>query len=297
MLAAPMHLEQTKRESRKSAGPQYYLQNLVDSVKTYLRVKGVVPVALVTPYGATKTSYLAVSEDRKLNTSKRPVRGDVGHDRIQKGGAAESIGEAIRIWYKLPAGDFEQIGVDIEIIDDAFYLRPLSVKFAARSKIREIARIDHPLTFRQGLFSDFWIQQLAHVDRHYPGIVRWSLAEICRVMTDHFPKALAHIQEADLLRASGPLKHLGVSLGGYVGKGFDCFSEFSFLGYPTYSVPIEVKKRSRDFVYQQRKYGKDLLSRAVVLCGVHDHITLPRNIDVIELRALCEYSNRFSTAS
>ncbi|MGC1688096.1 MAG: hypothetical protein WA734_20875, partial [Candidatus Acidiferrales bacterium] len=222
-----MHLQQTKRGSRESGGPQYYFHDLSDAVKTYLRAKGAVQVALVTPYGATKTDYFAVSKDRKLDRHLRPVSGNVGHDRIQQGKAAESIGEAIRIWYKLLAGDFERIVVDIEIVDDAFYLTPLSFKYATRPKIKEIARVEHPLTFSRSYVSDFWVQQLAHIDRQHPGIVQWSLGEICRVMQDHFPKPLPHVQEADLLRASGPLKHLGFSLGGYVGKGYDCFSEFS----------------------------------------------------------------------
>jgi hypothetical protein len=50
-----MHLQQTKRGSRQSGGPQYYFHDLSEAVKTYIRKKGAVPVALVTPYGATKT--------------------------------------------------------------------------------------------------------------------------------------------------------------------------------------------------------------------------------------------------
>jgi hypothetical protein len=292
-----MHLQQTKRGSRGSGGPQYYFHSLTDAVKTYLRVKGAVRVALVTPYGATKTEYFAVSENRKLDRHLRPVEGNVGHDRIQQGRAAESIGEAIRIWYRLPAGDFEKIGVDIEIIDDAFYLTPLTFKYATRPRVKEIARVEHPLTFTRGYISDFGVQQLTHVNQRHPGIVHWSLGEICRVVLDHFPKQLAYVQEADLLRASGPLKHLGVSLGGYVGKGYDCFSNFSFLSYPTYPLPAEMKKRSQDFKYQEKKYGKALLSRAVILCAIHDHKNVPKNVDVIELRALCEYSSRFPAAS
>jgi hypothetical protein len=288
-----MHLQQTKRESRSSGGPQYYFHDLTDSVKTYLRAKGAVRVALVTPYGATKTNYFAVSTDRKLDGDLRPVAGNVGHDRIQQGRAAESIGEAIRLWYKLPVGDFEKIGVDIEIIDDAFYLTPLAYKYASRPKSKEIPRVDRALTFTRDYVSALWTQQLTRMNQRHAGVVAWSLGEICRVVRDHVPKPLPNIQEADLLRASGPLKHLGCGLGGYVGKGYDCFSEFTFLNYPAYSVPVEVKKRSRDFKYQQQKYGKDELSRAVILCGVHDHRQLPKNIDVIELLALCEYATRF----
>ena len=119
-----MHLQQTKRDSRGSGGPQYYFHSLTDAVKTYLRAKGAVQVALVTPYGATKSDYFAVSLDKKLDKQLQVVPGNVGHDRIQQGNAQESIGEAIRIWYKLPPGDFERIGIDIDIIDDVFYLTP-----------------------------------------------------------------------------------------------------------------------------------------------------------------------------
>jgi len=95
-----MHLQQTKRASIETGGPQYYFHDLSDAVKTYLRAKGAVRVALITPYGATKTDYFAVSTDRKLNTQLKPVPGNVGHDRIQQGRAAQSIGEAIRFWYR-----------------------------------------------------------------------------------------------------------------------------------------------------------------------------------------------------
>jgi len=288
-----MHLQQTKRESRRSGGPQYYFHDLTDSVKTYLRAKGAVRVALVTPYGATRTEYLALSKDRKLDHLK-VVQGKVDHDRIQKVGAPESIGESIRVWYSLPPGDFERIDVEIDIIDDAFYLTPLKYRYAGKPRGKEVPRIERPLTFTKSYMSAFWIQQLVGVNQLHPGIVSWSLNEICRIVKDHRPKAkLAHVQETDLLRASGPLKHLGVSLGGYLGKGYDCLTEFEFLEYPTYSVAVEIKRHSRDFSYQQKRYEKKLLSRAVVLCAIDDHKQMPKNIDVIELQALCDYAKQF----
>ena len=133
-----MHLQQTKRGSIETGGPQYYFHDLSDAVKTYLRAKGAVRVALVTPYGATKTDYFAVSTDRKLNVAQKPVPGNVGHDRIQQGRAAQSIGEAIRLWYRLPTGNFERIDVEIDIRDDAFYLTPLESKVfpAARKRLK-----------------------------------------------------------------------------------------------------------------------------------------------------------------
>lgn len=289
-----MHLQQTKRGSRISGGPQYYFHSLTEAVKTFLRKKGAVKVALVTPYGATPSDFFAVSKAHKLDNALNPVAGNVGHDRIQQGLAGESIGEAIRFWYKLPSGDFEKIGLDIEIIDDVFYLTPLTFKYARTAKEKEIRRIEKPLTFTQDYISPFWKRQIEQLRKGQADLVDWSLDEICRVVKDHRPiSKLPHIQETDILRASGPLKHPGVTLGGYVGKGYDCITEFSFLDYPVYSAPVEIKRNSRDFKYQQRKYGKEMLSRAVILCAINDHNQIPRNIDVIELEALCQYADRF----
>jgi hypothetical protein len=82
-----------------------------------------------------------------------------------------------------------------------------------------------------------------------------------------------------------------MALGAYVGKGYDCVTEFNFLDYPTYTVPVEIKKHSRGFDYQLKKYGKEELSRAVLLCAIHDLKNVPKNIDVVELKALCDYYN------
>lgn len=68
-------------------------------------------------------------------------------------------------------------------------------------------------------------------------------------------------------------------VGGYVGKGYDCRSKFEFLAFPPYAAPIEIKRNSQGFKYQQKKYGKDELSRAVILCANHDHSALPANIE------------------
>jgi hypothetical protein len=289
-----MHLQQTKKRSIDSGGPQYFFHDLSDAVKTYLRAKGTVRVALVTPYGATLTDYIAVSTDLKLNAQQKPVPGSVGHDRIQKGRAAQSIGEAIRFWYKLSTGNFDRIDVDIEIRDDAFYLTPLNCKYASGKATREIPTVERPLTFNSSYVSSLWKLQLQEIEQKQRGIVSWSLTEICRIVKDHLPGSkLPHIQEPDILRVCGPLKHLGVSLGGYVGKGYDCVTEFSFLNYPPYTIHVEIKRRSSGFKYQQQKYGKDQLSRAVILCAIHDHKQIPKNIDVIELRALCEHSKEF----
>ena len=125
-----MHLQQTKRHSAATGGPQYYFHSLVERVRDFLRNSGCVPVALVTPYGATKTEFLAVGKDHKLDPGLKPIPGKVGHDRIQQGRARESIGEAIRRWFTLPPGQFERINIEIEIIDNAFYLKPVGYKYS-----------------------------------------------------------------------------------------------------------------------------------------------------------------------
>src|SRR5438874_10527684 len=158
-----MHLQQTKRGSLKTGGPQYYFHDLTDPVKTYLRKKGAVRLALVTPYGATKSDYFAVSKDHKLDPSGKIVSGSVGHDRIQQGHASESIGESIRKWYNLANSDFERIDVDIEILEDIFYLTPLRYKFALAVKEYDLARIERPLTFIRDYQSPFWKKQLARL--------------------------------------------------------------------------------------------------------------------------------------
>lgn len=291
-----MHLQQTKRASRATGGPQYYFHDLTEHVKVYLRKKGVVPVALVTPYGATISHFFAVGKDHKLGKGQKPERGQVGHDRIQQGTARQSIGEDIRYWYNLESGDFERIDVLIDIVDDRFYVIPTHYKMALSRRTHTIPRIHHPLTFTRDHISRLWTKQLASIERQNAGIVRWSLDEICRVVSDHRQESrIPHVQEPDLLRASGPLAHLGLKLGAYVGKGYDCVAtSLQFLDYPVYTVPVEIKKRSRDYEYQQKKYGKDELSRALVLCATHDHKVMPDHIDVIELEALCGYATGFA---
>ena len=236
-----MHLQQTKRGSRQTGGPQYYLHNMTPEVKEYLCAKGKARVALVTPYGATLSDYVALSKDRKLNSAQELVPGSVGHHRIQQGGAGESMGEAIRQWYGLTAGDFERIEVDIEIRDEAFYVAPLLCKYAASPKAERITKPERPLTFTVNYRSNFWMSQLRSMVLKDGPIVWWSIEEIRRIARDHQRGTkLAHIQETDILRASGPLKHLGMTLGGFVGKGYDCKTDFQFVDYPIYNVPVEL---------------------------------------------------------
>ena len=283
-----MHLQQTKRASRETGGPQYYFHNLTGPVKTFLRQKGAVRVALVTPYGATKTDYFAVGKDHKFDLEGSVIEGRVGHDRIQQGIASESIGESIRRWYKLSKGDFERVDIEIDIIDEDFYLTPFKCKLVHSKREITLNKVEWPLTFTTDYISKFWKRHLRELVNQNRELVEWSLNEICRVVSAHKEK-VPHIQEQDLLRVSGSLKHLGVTLGPYVGKGYDCISEVRFFDYPVYTVPIEIKRHSKKFNYQMKKYGKDELARAIILCAIHDLQNTHRNVDVMELDFMCSY--------
>ena len=283
-----MHLQQTKRGSRATGGPQYYFHDLADHVKHFLRAKKAVPVALVTPYGATPSKFMALSSDAQLAAGGGVAPSRVGHDRIQQAAARESIGEAIRRWYKLPSGDFERIDVEIQILDAKFYLTPVKYRYARQSRRGVIQRPEFPLSFNRHVESQLWRKQLQHVKQTRLEMWRWSLEEICRVASAHARRgAPPNVHEADLLRASGPLRVLGIEFGPYLGKGYDCTGKFQFLDYEPYNAPIEIKKLSSRFRYQQTKYTSEELSRAVIFCARHDMINVPPNVDVIELTALC----------
>jgi hypothetical protein len=129
---------------------------------------------------------------------------------------------------------------------------------------------------------------LQYIHDTQPEMWRWSLEEICRIATAHAQDAgFRYVREEDLLRASGPLKVLGIELGPYVGKGYDCKSVFRFLDYEAYEAPIEIKTSSSGFKYQQKKYSAEELSRAVVLCMRNDLLNVPPNVDIIQLETLC----------
>ncbi|MGB7569786.1 MAG: hypothetical protein WBM07_18130 [Chitinivibrionales bacterium] len=81
-----------------------------------------------------------------------------------------------------------------------------------------------------------------------------------------------------------------MALGGFVGKGYDCLTAFNFGNFPTYTIPVELKRNSDGFTYQLQKYGKDELSRAVLLCATQGRKVIPSHIDIIELEALANFN-------
>ena len=284
-----MHLQQTKAGSRGSGGPQYYFHDVPAHIKEFLRKRKACPVVLQTPYGITRSEFTAVDRDHKL-VGNKVVPGNVGHDRIQQGAASRSIGEEIRYWYGLKAGqDFEWIEVDAQIHKDGhFILVPTSVKMRDAKRAREVERVLFPLSFHRKHQSSFWREQIEHRRSKSSEDVAWAAAHINRVVAEHAQPQEKGILESDLLRVSGALSVLGVELGPYLGTGYDCLrSTFQFDDLPLYPCPVEIKTRSKGFSYQVTKYTK--LPRAVVLCMEHNMVNPPEHIDVVELKELARY--------
>ena len=288
-----MHLQQTKIRSAKNrpGGPQYYFHDVPEPIKDFLRRKGACRVVLQTPYGIAPSPYMAVGRDRKLDGHGKVVRGQVGHDRIQQASACESIGEAIRDWFALPKGqDFERIDVDVSIHRDGhFILTPLRVTLRGRRKEIALERPVLPLSFNRRHHSALWRDQIESL--HHTDEISWIQQQIARVVDDHRNVEVQNVLEPDLLRAGGALSKLGMHLGPYLGKSYDCDpSCFQFLDYLPYKCPVEVKKNSRGFRYQMLRYKP--LPRAVILCVDHNLIDVPDHVDVVELSELASYLTR-----
>ena len=286
-----MYLLQTKKASLDTGGPQYFLHGHTEAVREFLRTKGTRPVILQTPYGIVETPFVAVGKDHKLDRNWRVVPGRVGKDRIQQGkNATESIGEAIRRWYSLRAADFDRIDIDIELHPDGhFIVWPTAISWQERKNPQYLTMPSyHPLSFHSDEQSRLWRDQIAAALNREPDQAEWIKEQVCRVVDDHVRIGESHLSEADLLRTAGALSKLGMRMGPSRGKGFDCIdSEFIFDGYPGYPCPIELKKRSRDFRYQEINYLT--IPRVVVLCMKHNLRNLRPHVDVVELASLSDY--------
>ncbi len=244
-------------------------------------------MVLHTPYGIAPTDFIAVSCNHKLTDSGKIVPGRVGHDRIQGGDGGHSIGEAIREWFGLPVkGDFERIDVDAAIHKDGhFILRPIAAQLRTRKKPIPIAHSKAPLSYNDQERSPLWENEIRAVNTKHPAEAAWIAEQLGIVVRDHLDEKTANVHEADLLRVAGALSKLGLQLGPYAVKGYDCVaSRFRFGSLPSYWCAVEIKKDSTDFQYQMKKYSP--LPRAVVLCVTHTLQHVPDDIDVVELRAL-----------
>jgi len=288
-----MHLQQTKAGSRDTGGPQYFFHDVPEAIKNFLRRQGACPVVLQTPYGIASSSFMAVGRDHKLGPRDKILRGRVGHDRIQQASGTTSIGEAIRHWYGLPLKqDFRRIDVDVQIHPEGhFILAPLRAYLRGGKRAREIERPLFPLSFHHNFQSSLWRRQIDRFRADQPDQKDWLCDQFQRVVREHHATQSRNMHEADLLRAAGALAKLGLQLGPYLVRYYDCDpSLFRFLTYPEYVCPVEVKKHSRDFRYQMLRYKP--LPRAVVLCLDHDLVNVPEHIDVIELSCLADFLQR-----
>jgi hypothetical protein len=287
IIEQAMHISQTKGASLRSGGPQYYLHDVPDYVKEYLRKRGACPVVLQTPYGIAGSSFTAVGSKHKVSKAGKIVAGKVGHDRIQ---GTESIGEAIRYWYGLKGGrDFEQIDLEATIHPDGhFILIPTAVTMRGATRAQTFERMNSPLSFHHDYQSKFWKKQIEACRKESANDVSWAGSQIRRVVAEHKNADAKNVHEADLLRAAGALSVFGLDLSLYLTKGYDCpKSQFNFSGFPAYHCPVEIKKRSSGFDYQIMRYTE--LPRAVVLCLEHDLVNPPDHVDILELSALADY--------
>lgn len=271
-------VQQTKQQSRKSGGPQYYLQGIEDSTRTVLQAQGTCDVWLGTPYGIVESGLVAMAKDRVLEgDSLRP--GKVGHDRIQRRRADASIEGQIRHWYSIPEQEIMRVDFQELLYKRALLLVPTKVRFST-GRTKSLCFNLHPLTFTANVQSPLLLDQIRACRD-----AAWVHAQLEGVLRDH-TDGKPHVAESDLLRTSGALSRLGIRLGCYQGKGFDCFeSSFQFGRYPSYACPVEIKKRSSGFDYQILRRTQP--ERATVLCVDHDEPRMVTPVvDVIELRAL-----------
>ena len=290
-------ITQTKQGSRKSGGPQYWLQGLEPQTKTFLTKVGACDVWLGTPYGVVRSGLVAVAADKVLEKGKlRP--GGVDHDRLQRQQAGYSVENEIKNWFSLDKRrqlyklDFRERMYHSQITGkDAFLFFPEKIAFS-EMKSKKLLLYPQPLTFTGNHRSPLIENHLKKLDQADRESILWAREQIGRVVRDHLERQVPYTGEEDLLRVSGALARLGIQLDAYRRKGYDCFeSEFTLLDFPSYVCPVEIKKRSSGFDYQILK--KTSPERALVLCLQHDPgFVPPELVDVIELKALHHHLSR-----
>lgn len=268
-------IEQTKKGSRASGGPQYYLQGLSDNSGEFLRNKQRCPVRLWTSYGVINSGLTAVSS----------TVGEVGHDRVQSGRQVPSVADQIGSWYSLKSSQIESIEFVDSFDHDSFVIRPTKVKYFNRKPRITLLYDPLPLTFIEGHRSQLLVQ---HVRQLNEQTRRAAAAQICAMVDEH-RQAATDLDERDLLRASGALETLGIRLGMYRLRGIDCpDARFQMFDYPPYPCPVEVEERSSGFLAQH--HARHRRERVVVLCMAHDaREVLQGYVDIMELRELCRF--------
>ncbi|MGO8678023.1 MAG: hypothetical protein ACLQVX_19445 [Limisphaerales bacterium] len=148
--------------------------------------------------------------------------------------------------------------------------------------------MSEPLSFNSRHQSELWKRQIERCRRLSPDTLNRAAFQFKQFVRQHSERKTSRVGEEDLLRLAGALDGLGLRLGPYTRKGYDCpDSAFRFLELPEYACPVEIKKRSRGFSYQQKNYPR--LPRVVVFCLDHDMVHPPEHVDVLEARVMSSY--------
>lgn len=282
-----MHLQQSK--VGKTGGPQYWLQNAPKHILEHIERHKKCPVILQTPYGPVETPFNAVDIDYKVVRGKI-VEGKSEHYRIQKGESKESVGEAIRRWFALnPRRDFEWIEIEITFDRQSrFILVPIEVKWRNGTSRETLPPTKEPLSFNAQFQSELWKRQIEIAQRVNSNALVWAATQFKSFVKQYSQPKARLVSEADLLRLAGAFDHLGLRIGPYLLRGYDCpASSFQFANYPEYPCPVEIKKRSSGFRYQVMNYPT--LPRVVVLCLDHDTRHPHEHVDCVEVRSLAKY--------
>ncbi len=267
-------IEQTKKASGKSGGPQYYLQDLNEHNLATLRRFSRRPVRLWTPYGVVDSGLEAVSS----------AVGSVGHDRVHSGRKAPSIADQIAHWFNLNRADIEHLEFDDSFDDDSFVVRPTYVKFFGRKGRKNLYPDSHPLSLTARHRSPLLTSHL-RASKIAKEWLAWASDQIGGMIEEH-AKGPADVDERDLLRSSGALDLLGIKLGIYRRIGIDCpDGKFQFEDYPEYPCQIEIEEKSSGFLAPH--HASHRRQRVVLLCMVDDAPQVLRGyVDVLELREL-----------
>jgi hypothetical protein len=282
-----MHLQQSK--IGRSGGPQYWLQKAPDHILEHIQRHKSCPVILQTSYGPVETSFDAVDPGHKVVRGKI-VKANAQHYRVQKGESKESIGEAIRRWFALKSNpDFERIEIEITFDKKSrFILTPIAVKWRNNRTVETLPPTKEPLSFTEQFQSELWKRQIGRTRKENANALDWAASQFKRFVQQYRRPKTKLASEADLLRLAGAFDYIGVRVGPYLLRGYDCpESFFQFLSFPEYRCPIEIKKSSRGFSYQIKNYAH--LPRVVVLWLEHNIQHQHEHVDVIEVHALAKY--------
>ena len=189
-------IQQTKQASRKSGGPQYYLQGIEDTFKAFLKDRGASEVWLGTPYGVIQSGLKAVAADKVLSKGRlRP--GNVGHDRIQ---GRPSAGLQIMHWFNIKCkGEPLTIEFSEQTFRPALILIPQSIQFPG-GRTRRLLVDRQPLTFTANHRSTLLQAQVTSL-RARPPLLRWVRDQVGRVVEDHVVHPLCTRE------GRGPLAH------------------------------------------------------------------------------------------